>query len=63
MAKYVKIIEGAQKGTTCFVKQPLENADFYETFQNERLPRTHCIEVDIEEYLEEDSKLSDLYMN
>ena len=63
MAKFVKIIQGRMKGTTCFVKQPSQGVDFYETFQDEKISKTDCVEVDYEANREQDKNLSEIYMN
>lgn len=63
MAKFVKIVQGAQKGLTCFVKHPLDGTDFYETFQNEKISKGDCVEVEYEEHRENDGNLSDIYLN
>ncbi len=63
MAKFVKVIQGRMKGTTCFVKEPSQEADFYETFQDEKILKSNCVEVDYEQNRVRDKHLSHLYMN
>lgn len=63
MAKFVKVIQGRMKGTTCFVKQPSQGGDFYETFQNEKILKSNCVEVDYEQNRVHDKHLSHIYMN